>query len=349
MIGPWTSKDAEAFADALDGRGPRNSEVQDLVRFAEGLCEAAVDPSPDFLLSLRAELMTDASTVLVRKVAPTSSRRTASAPHPVRRRLTVATAALVTSAGMVGIVASSASALPGEMLYTVKRSVESIESQLHRSEVSRGSFELSQATERLDEASRLAEKNDSRSEALVLESLAEFSAEAESGAQTLFADYVSAGNDSSIDKVNSFAVESGAVLAKLSNDLSPGAADAYNVAASTVTDLATQASDLCAACEEAELSSLADSTNAIAADLAAQRRAAEDPVKTPPKKASPPADGGDTIASPPDKSPIATPAPELPVEEVDKATTPIVGALLGDDEQAGLVPGLLGGLLGGRK
>lgn len=349
MIGPWASKDAEAFANALEGRGPRNSDVQGLVRFAESLCEAAVEPSPDFLVSLRAELMADASSVLVKTAKPVRQPPTAPVPHPVRRRLAAATAAVVASAGMVGLVSSSAHALPGDMLYSVKRSVESVQSQLHRGEASRGAFELSLATERLDEARTLVKKDDSRSEEFVTKSLEEFATKAEAGSQALFSDYQDAGNDDSINKVNTFAAESSMALSKLSDDLSPGAADAYQAAAAMVTDLASQASNLCSACEEAELSSLARAVEGIANELrateaamASQRNATSGSTKA----SSPPSSDGLSTMPPPSRATVPLPVPAIPSDGLSGGTDPLAGALLGDDDQTGLVPGLLDGLLG---
>lgn len=325
MIGPRGSKDAKAFADALEGRGPRNSDVQQLVRFAESLCEAAVAPSEDFVLNLRAGLMADAASVLVdtRKTArPVSVHPVA---HPIRKRLAAATAGVLATAGMLGIVASSAQAMPGEMLYPVKRGVESIELTMHRSDAGRGSFQLAQATERLAEAQTLAAKGNTHTDDLVAKSLSEFADTASSGSEALFADYTNGGNDASIDKVNSFATESSTVLSDMSGTLSPGAKEAYKIAASTVTDLASQATTLCGSCNAAQLNSLAKTVASFIKDTGG-------------KKSSP------TIL-PSLKPPVATlpPSPSPSPEQVGDTTDPLIGALLGDDDPVGLVPGILGG------
>jgi len=341
MKWPGASRDAEAFADALEGRGHRDSDVQHLVRFAESLCEAAVDPSPDFVLSLRSQLMADAPSVLV--AAPRTTRTTAARPvaHPVRKRLAAATAAVLVSAGMVGIVSSSAQALPGEMLYPVKRGVEAVELAFHRSDAGRGEFQLSQAGDRLSEAQSLIDKGDSHTDDLVAESLTDFTKQAEAGSKSLFSDYAKEGDDASIDKVNSFATQSSTTLAALSGQLSPGADAAFKAAASTVRDLAMQASSLCTACRTAELTSLADAVSAIIkADESTKAGAAdlESPSLGTP---TPPAPG--TINVPPPRLPVDPPPPAPTPGDVGEVPEPIGGALLGDDDQIGLVPGLLGG------
>lgn len=341
------NNDAEAFADALEGRVPTGGDVQQLVRLAESLCEAAVDPSPDFVLSLRADLMADASSVLV--VAPKTLRTatTRPVPHPVRKRLAAVTAGLLATAGIVGIVSSSAQALPGEMLYPVKRGVESIELALHRSDASRGSFQLSQATERLAEAGSLTKNGDTRTDQLVVKSLTEFADQASVGSEALFSDYADSGSNASVDKVTKFATISSAVLASLSGRLSPNAADVFKVAASTVTDLASQATTLCAACNSAELTSLASTNKAgtskpVTTDTVSKGTVSTDKGSTGKGSASAtPGTSGLTSSLPPIVALPASPTPDT----IGAGTDPLTGTLTGGDDQGGLVSGLLGNVL----
>lgn len=354
MIGPRASKDDEAFADALEGRGLHNSDVQQLVRFAESLCQAAVEPSADFVLGLRAELMADAATVLVVTHRPARVETSHLVAHPVRRRLAAATAGVLATAGLVGIVTSSAQAAPGEMLYPVKRGVESIELVIHRSDADRGSFQLSQATERLAEAQALAAEGNARNDDLVVQSLSDFAVTASSGSQSLFSDYTSGGDNASVDKVNNFATASSAMLSNLSGDISPNTSDAYKTAASTVTDLASQASILCNACAKAELASMARAVTSLRKDAGNKSSGTDQTVaKSSPKTTSGPTTsaptssatngtGTPTFASP--KLPVL-PLPTVPTNITD-ATKPLVGAVIGDEDENGLVPDLVGGLLG---
>lgn len=347
MTRPWARDNAVAFASALDGRGPRNSELQDLVRFAESLCEAAVEPSAEFLQSLRAELMTDAATVLVATRKTEGPFAETTVQHPVRRRLAVATATLVTTAGMLSIVASSAQALPGEMLYPVKRGVESVQLTMHQSDASRGSFELAQATERLAEAKSLASQGDARSDDLVARSLDDFTEKASSGSESLFADYTEGGDDTSIDKVTSFATSSSTVLSDLSGNLSPDAGSAFRQAASTVSDLASQASELCGECESARLSSLATSVASFIADTGKPPSAGSSSTTAESPASDLPVAGSSVTTTPP-KSPIIV-VPAVPTPSAVGGSAPLLGTLLGEDDQVSLVPVLLNGLLGTTK
>lgn len=356
MIGPKANTDAEVFADALEGRGPRNSEVRELVRFAESLCESAVDPSPEFRLSLRAQLMADAATVLVKAPAPgdrSHVRAFKPSEHPVRRRLAAATAALIATSGMVGIVASSAQAIPGDMLYPVKRGVETVELSMHRGDESRGSFQLAQASERLAEAHSLSTQKDSRSEAAVVKALAEFSDTATAGSAALFDDYTSEGNEKSIDKIGSFAETSSSVLQSMSANMPAGSTDAFKTAATTVSDLVSQATTLCGQCNVASLPSTLASTVAEVLKPADKPKADKaDPVLpvAPETPATNVVTGlvGTVTAPVLPKPTTSTPTTTAPPRLSD-VTDPVIGALLGDDKQTGLVPGLLNGLLGGGK
>jgi hypothetical protein len=360
MIGRRSHDEAQSFDDALSGRAPHDEHVADLVRFAESLCEAAVvEPSAAFRLSLRSQLMTEAATVLVpAPPAPAAPRviKTAAPARPVRRRVATVTAALVASAGAAGIVASSASAVPGEMLYPVKRSVESVELQLHRDDASRGAFQLAQASERLAEARSLSA--DGQRSDLIAETLDDFAAAAADGSGKLFTAFNDSGEESRIRKVNDFAATSTVGLSALSSQLPDGVADSFAAATAAVTNLANEATTLCASCEPADVDALVASAKELAEDVetpeakppatanvvprAQPTPAATAPSTTAPKTSNPrPA----TVATTPAPS---TAAPTTPAKtpSLTTITDPLLGGLLGDDTQPGLIPGLLGGLLG---
>jgi hypothetical protein len=380
MIGRRSHDDAQSFEAALNGAPPRAEHIADLVRFAEDICEAAaVEPSPAFRDSLRTQLMTEAATVLVpRQATPRQAapRRPEPRKSAMRRRTATLTAAAIASAGAVGLVATSASAVPGEILYPVKRTVESVELQLHRSDASRGSFQLERASERLGEARQLSA--DGRSVTLIADTLDDFAAAAADGSDDLFTDFDATGEEKSIRKVNDFAAAASIDLSELSAQLPEGVADSFDAAKAAVTDLVAEASSLCSACAPADVGPL---VNAVT-DLA--KKTPTEPAKDAGKvdgdqpggdslgggqtggdevggdKASRPKGASDTpapaaSAAAPSATPrpaaTSTPAPPAPVvptktPSLTDVTDPLLGGLLGDDEQVGLVPGLLGGLLG---
>ncbi len=345
MIGR-RADDAQAFEEAWRSRTPRSAQIADLVQLAERLCEAAAaEPSLEFRGTLRARLMTEAETALV-PVAKTSRPTTIvpTAPtHPVRRRIAGLTAAAVASVGVIGLVTSSASAVPGEMLYPVKRSVESVELALHRGDVSRGSFQLAQASERLAEASRLTGDPSANNSELVASTLDTFSSQAKSGSASMFTAFSNNGKQASIRQVNDFAAAATAQLAALSGVLPESADASFNSATQTVSKLATQASTLCSACATTDVQSLVGAVTGLSGA----------PTPTPirpsvaPKSAKTSATSSTDPSTAPTRKPVVAvpPTPSAPPTTLSAVTKPLLGALLGDDSQQGLVPGLLNGLL----
>ncbi len=349
MIGRRSHDDAQSFEEAWSGRAPGDEHIAELVRFAEALCEAAVaEPTPAFRESLRTQLMTEAETVLVPMPAKVHAAPAREA-RPVRRRVAGLTAAMVASAGVVGIVSSSASAVPGEMLYPVKRSVESVELALHRDDASRGSFQLRQASERLAEARELSANG--ASESLIADTLEDFASQAESGSEALFSDYTDSGEQKSIRTVNDFAVAATADLSALSSQLPPGADDSFEAATAAISDLATQASSLCSACTTGDLQKLVASVEGLSVTPKSHTdsKTTDDQSGTQSGTDSEPAETP-TAAAPTQKPIIALPTPGQTTKapSLSDITDPVVGAVLGDDNQEGLIPGLLNGLLGNK-
>lgn len=331
--------DAQAFEDALSGRTPRTAQITELVEFAERLCEAAViEPSPEFRGTLRTLLMTEAETALVPVVKTSRPVTLAPAPrtHTVRRRVAGLTAAVLASVGTVGLVSSSASAVPGEMLYPVKRSVESVELALHRGDASRGSFQLAQASERLAEARKLADDPSANNADLVAAALDDFTSQAKSGSTSLFNAYSDNGKQNSIRTVNDFAASATAELATLSSMLPDSANGSFDSATQAISKLATRASTLCSACSMTDVQSLVNAVTGLSKDPSNTSKPSTQPSSTSTSATTP---------APTQKPVIALPSPTTAPTTLGGVTDPLLGALLGDDNQQGLVPGLLNGLL----
>ncbi|MGZ8717708.1 MAG: hypothetical protein ACXWXY_00875, partial [Aeromicrobium sp.] len=177
-----------------------------------------------------------------------------------------------------------------------------------------------------------------RSDELAVQSLNDFTDQALSGSKSLFSDYTDAGNEKSVNKVNSFATESSKTLSALSGKLSPDAESVFREAASTVTDLAAQAKSLCAECQAAELKSLADTVSAM---VRAEGDATSGTDKKAPSVGTATSVPGGIDGQPPTFPGAAPPVPTP--QELSKVTEPIDGALPGDDDQSGLVPRIVNG------
>lgn len=350
MIGRREHDDAQAFDRAWSGAAPRDHDVAELVRYAEMLCEAAsvVEPGSAFRSSLRTRLMAEAAEVLV----PMPSDGLAVVTEPTRagrRRVATIASAAVASLGVVGMVSSSASAMPGDMLYSVKRGVENVELALHRDDASRGQFQLERATERLEEARHLSADGTPRSEELLAETLDDFAVQADDGSTALFSDFDASGSETSISDVNDFAASATAELGALSTVIPASADDAFQLAARTVTDVATQASSLCATCSPADVDSLLDAIDTVTTANAATQSTSSDttsdddapaPAKTAAAAPTTAAPTTPVVAAPKPTTPVATSS----TPRLSDVTDPVVGLLL--DDEKGLVPGLLDTLLG---
>lgn len=358
MIRRGAPHDAQSFDDAWSSGDPSraSADVVDLIRTAELLCRSAVaEPAAPFRSDLRARLMTEAADVLVAHPAPVHADPTpdvvpADRTHPVRRRLVGLTAAAVAAVGSVGMITTSATAVPGDVLYPVKRGVESVQLALHRGETSRGEFQLDQARERLAEAWWL-DSNDQ--DARVAEVLETFSDQATDGSTSLFAAYGDTSATTAIDTVNDFAAEATVTLASLSDNLPADAQAAVDLAASTVTSLASQASTLCSACAPADLSALVAAVDeAVGTRQNAPASSPESAQSAPDESALDPSNSGaggtaGSVPSTGGSQPVVPSKPKAPT--VKDTTDPLLGGLLGDGTQEGLVPGILGGLLGDGK
>ena len=265
--------DVQAFEEAWNARArmPRaelDDEIARLVACAEQFCEAAVaEPTPEFRSSLRVQLMAEASTVLApeapRAARPRVHRPVHTPSYAIRRRLAGATAALVTAGGFVGMVGASAEALPGEMLYPVKRGVENVELAFHKDDVTRGQYRLNQASERLAEARRLTDDNSPQSREHVAGALDDFAAQAKDGSGALFRSYGQSGSTQSITAVNDFSAAAAADLAQLSGRVPSDAAQSFETAAITVSELVSKASSLCTSCNAADVTQLVDAVASL--------------------------------------------------------------------------------------
>jgi len=334
---------SQAFEDAWGSREHTRSadpEVRELVHAAELICRSAVmTPSTDFRASLRERLMTEAATVLVDQ--PVEQRRPA--PRARRRhgrRLAAVATALVASIGAVGMAASSASAVPGDLLYPVKRGVENVQMAMHRDDASRGEFKLQQARERLAEAQTLDHRQDAEH---LASSLADFTSQARSGTDDLFKAYASDGSTATIDTVNTFVADASVKLASLSASVPADARSAFDNATNLVTGVASEASGLCATCTAADIGALVKTVQALASSTPKTESADE---QAPAATATTPAPGLIAPITSGSSGGGSKPSGSTPTNGLGGALESTVDSLLGDD---GLVPNLLGGLLGGGK
>jgi len=355
-------RDAEEFASALErGRSSRSDvpdDVAELLAFVEELKHSAiVEPAPEFASSLRANLVAEAEaeTVLIKHPAPSALMAREQAATRRRRRLAVAVASLVVAGGGAGLAMSSASALPGDMLYPIKRGIESAQSAIRSSEAGQGSYDLERATSRLSEAVELAASGGSDEH--ITDSLEQFSSLSRSGADRLIAVHEVSGSVTPLNRVTDFTVAAAADLAELQPLLSTSTESAWIDARNTLRTLSDTVGALCAACDDVSvdaLTSLRDNVEHSAAPGSgspSQKTPDSDKEESSESEEKAPKDDETKKKQPDDDKKPDKDEKEPAPDEEDKPKEspglldPITGLLFGNDEK----PGLIGGLLGGKK
>jgi Domain of unknown function (DUF5667) len=246
-------RDVEDFAAAVDGRatagrhGPAYDRIQEFVDVAEFVRESSGPTARrDFVADLRAELMTAAVDEL--KPAPTGSRRERATRETarLRRRLTAAASTFVVVGGSFGLVAASAQAVPGDMLYPVKRATERVELMI-RDGSGEGRALLAHATNRLEEVEALIAEG-GHSVDLISGTLADFITEANAGGALLLEAYRDGGATDDIEDLRAFAAESADRLEGLAGALPSSVSTEYADAARTVNGLDSNAVSACPTC-----------------------------------------------------------------------------------------------------
>ena len=251
-------RDVEVFAAAVDGRamagrhGPASKRLQEYVDITEIVRDTSA-PTADreFVADLRAQLMSAAVDELHSAPAPQPPRRDRElvvAPR-LRRRLTAAASTFVVVGGSFGLVAASAQAMPGDMLYPVKRATERVELMI-RDGSGEGRALLGHATTRLEEVEALLAEGDPDVEDLVSSTLGDFVEEANAGGALLLDAYRDGGGADDIDQLRTFTSESADRLQHLATALPQSTAGDFANAARTVNDLDSVAVSTCPTCHD---------------------------------------------------------------------------------------------------
>ncbi len=272
-----SSRRARLLADALDGRGSAftgsspdgvlRERGVDLVDLALQLRTLAPEPPPGFTLALRERLMVVAvereldlatppgDSQPTEPVRPTLRRPPARAPRPSTVAPALASAlatVLVVGGGAVGLTAVSSQSQPGDLLYPVKRGVESVALVLQGDPEAEGLILLEQSATRLTELEGLlasSGRSDRRDEALIVATLDDFATStATAGEAFEEAAREDPLDPATIEQIRDFLSDATDQLARLAPALPPDSAGAYGRAASALNDLHRQAEMLCSSC-----------------------------------------------------------------------------------------------------
>ena len=241
---------AEEFAAAVDGDAqsaglaPGISELVQVVALLQA--HESATPRAEFAGDLRSRLMTEAETVLhpesARLLLPVRSR------GPRERRLVAAASAVVLLGGTASMAAAAQDALPGDLLYPIKRGIEVAEARLSFTPAGRGHDLLDQASARLTEVNGLVSADSVTSTPQVPDTLAKFTVQASDGSRILLDSFQETRDPESVTAVRSFAADAIGMLEQLADEVPADAQDELTAAALALRDIDERASALCSTC-----------------------------------------------------------------------------------------------------
>jgi len=258
---------AEVFARALDGHAaPTDARLQALLDTAARLAAVPlVQPREQFRDSLRARLMEAAAAELTARPVTTPETPPAPGRHAVvtdnpraarrRRRLVALATGMVLIGGGAGVAAASEQALPGEVLYPVKRSLESAGVVFARGDAAEGRALLERASTRLDEVETLSaslaadgSRSNGAGTAGLQAALTDFATDASTGGSRLLQSYSQTGDPADLRALRDFAADSHRVLSGLAGTLPPSAQPSLAAADDTLVALDGMALRACPDC-----------------------------------------------------------------------------------------------------
>jgi hypothetical protein len=216
-------------------------------------------PRPEFVAELRAGLVAEAATMPAVGLSDEDRLRLRTPdpgrvrnPRDRRARVAVAGLALVGATATLSVVAQSA--LPGDLLYPLKRGIESAEASIRVSEQGKGTTLLASATTRLDEVSRL-DAEDHPAE--IADTLDDFTAQTTEASDLLLSSYAAKGDDATVVDLRSFTAESMASLSDLDGHLPESAQDEWVHAVTTLMRIDDEAQLACPTCAGTDLDEIA--------------------------------------------------------------------------------------------
>jgi hypothetical protein len=352
---------AEDFARVVDGsRQDVADRYADLTSTVDLLRRQEIPAArPEFVADLRSQLMAAADTLLAPAEPAVPSRTNVITLQPSRRqrRLAAVAAAFVVVGGTAGVAAAAESSLPGDVLYPIKRGIESAQVSLNTSDAAKGQDLMKQAGTRLDEIDSLISDGDSTSQ--VTHTLASYERSATSGADLLFVAFQRDGNPDDLAQLRGTFSDQTAKLKALAAQAPPTAQPDFASAIALLGDLDQQARVLCGNCGPDDgASSFVDLSSApalgnlwtqpaaaAAADaLSAERqdlaqKAAEIAKQTPQSPLTIPQPGGSATR---DGSTGGVSVPSLPTStgSLTDSVTTVTGGVEGLIDQVGSTTGI---------
>ncbi len=261
MMGGFASRRRAVEFDALlSGRAIDAAEYDELLRLVgsiRALPEVAARPA--FVADLRTQLLTAAATELApAPVDPLTTLKLTPRQRQGARERRIATAlggfAVVAASGSMAVAAQGA--LPGDVLYPMKRAIENAQTNLQTDDAERAETLLAHAEQRLAEVEELSARGDESDADEIAATLQDFTEQTSQATELLLDTYAETGENEPLAELRDFAADSMSDLNALGDAVPAGARPALITAAQTVLQVDTQALQVCPACGDAPLTEL---------------------------------------------------------------------------------------------
>ncbi|WP_370290574.1 DUF5667 domain-containing protein [Nocardioides sp.] len=338
----------EGSADGATASG-EHAELLALV----GALRAVPEPAarPDFVASLRTQLVAAAEREPTRAEAELAAKLTPRQRRGTRERRVaalVAGFAVVSATGSMAV--ASQGALPGDALYPVKRAIENAQTNLQRDDADKAATLLEHAQARLDELEQLTARD--RDADQITATLQDFTDQIGEAGDLALDDYSATGSQAQIADLRDFTSDSMGVLGRLSPQVPASSRPILITATQTVKRVDTAAWEACPTCAagavidlpdwalqrlskvlSGDLPDLASLTRTGTAPLTGGPQPSDAPGRTPsaPGTSISPGRQGGASSSPsapgvvPDLPTTSSPSGNVLNETVDKVTDTIKG------------------------
>lgn len=253
----WT-RSAEEFDALISGRAEDTGAHAELLELVASL--RSVEPvaaRPEFVSSLRTQLVAAAQREPARVEEDLAARLTPRQRRGSRERRIAALVggfAVVSATGSMAMAAQGA--LPGDVLYPVKRAIENAQTNLQSDGGSKADSLLSHAQARLEEVQELTAKDADAD--VIASTLQDFTDQTKQASELALDDYSTTGQADQITNLREFAAQSMGVLTTLGGDVPDEIRAPLITATQTVRQVDVAAWELCPSCEGGDITQLPD-------------------------------------------------------------------------------------------
>lgn len=343
MRGNAWSRRAEEFDALVSGKAgdqERHAELLDVVAALRSV--PPVEARPDFVASLRTQLVAAAEREPARAGEELAARLTPRQRRGSRERRLAAVVggfAVVSATGSMAM--ASQGALPGDVLYPVKRAIENATTNLQPDNASKSETMIAHAEARLDEVQDLTAADADPD--VIATTLDDFTEQTYQAAEFALDDYAATGKPEPITDLRAFAAESMDVLAALGPVVPDSVRPVLITATQTVRQVDAAAWEACPTCAGGDVAELPDFATqplgqVLSGDIPDAASVTKPVVK--PTKAPPPKQGGPAPVESPTDVPVVPVDEPSPVEPADEGgqVGGKVGGITGIDGKPGLGP-----------